>query len=377
MKEIDEKVTPEPSPDDENEPRNESSEVSGEYHLNEGDLELGDDFISSALAELERVPDAPVSRRKKNRGTAPGTGNIGLDLEIVEDDDDTGITVMAAGAGIKDTAMLRSDSVEDDSETEQQALLRKKVAFLEERLRLRSESYHTKIDGLQAEVKKKTAGMRKMKEQMESLQKELDTVREEAAENKDNWVRAAAEYRNLQRRSRVKMNEFVEMEKLLLIKQILPVFDNLVRSLDYSQPSQALVEGVRLIAKQCEEILDGWEVRVMDAEHQPFDPYCHEAVTRIKNEDLPNNTNIEVLQRGYMIGDRVLRPAKVTVSYRTDNQKPPEPVQEASGGNFEEGAIKDGNLLDNSVKSQQITRDNDRDPGEDVGLEDVEETKET
>lgn len=438
MNDINEKVSPKPNPDESKDTdrdamdssieetalERDAAEVPGEYNLNEDDLQLGDDFISSALAELERVPSSALEdvRKKETGKILPPKASI--DLEIVDDDDDDAAEARARGT-VTDSGL--DEGIEDTSkatDADPVDLLRKKVAFLEERLRVRGESHQIKLEGMQREIKKKILGLRKMKEEIDTLKAELEKAQEEARSNKENWVAAAAEYRNLQRRNRLKMNEFIEMEKNAVIKQILPVFDNLVRSLDYTEPSQALVDGVRLIAKQCQEILDTWDVRVMDAEHQQFDPYCHEAVTRIKNTDVSNNTILEVLQRGYMIGDKVLRPAKVTVSYnetissgqstekptkeaseklpesgqQSDPEKLPEDVVEESvdnavtetgdkaepdaelqvnppgaGEKSAANAIKDGNPSVNSVKSQQIAREIQADAGEDTGNEDVEE----
>ncbi|MBN1295722.1 nucleotide exchange factor GrpE [bacterium] len=342
-------------------------QVPGEYVLDDGDLALGDDYIVSALAELESMPEEALQAPRRSPRFVSDEDIPEEAFEIVDD-----VEPKSVGVERKDESAV---GVESDRELES---LKRLVAVLEQRLSKRTEKYQGQINTLQSELKEKIGIIRKMQVQHAQLQKQYEEARSEGQKNRESWIEAVAEYKNLQRRSKVKMTEFVELEKAQVIREILPVFDNLMRSMEFAAPTDALVEGLRLIVKQCREILEGWDVRMIPAENQPFDPYCHEAVTRIPVDGCVANTIVEVLQTGYSIGKKVLRPAKVTVSYRPESSAAPEkstleqvcdkdpeiPVPLKPGEEDPSVDLKDGNLQLNSVESVENAPGSDS-PGED------------
>lgn len=143
-----------------------------------------------------------------------------------------------------------------------------------------------------------------------------------AQENKDlndRRLRLAADFENYKKRARKEMEEAGVRGMEALLKDLLPVLDNLDRALQI-QPgqssenmAQAVLEGVRLVQKQFLSALEKFQVRPFDAQGKPFDPQYHEAVQQLDNPSLPPGTVATVYQRGYTAGNRLLRPAMVAV----------------------------------------------------------------
>ncbi|HRF90251.1 MAG TPA: nucleotide exchange factor GrpE, partial [Desulfobacter postgatei] len=89
----------------------------------------------------------------------------------------------------------------------------------------------------------------------------------------------------------------------------------------------SLLEGVKLTHKELLKLFESFSVKPVEAENQPFDPNFHQAVTHAQNNDVPDNTVTDVLQKGYLLHDRLLRPAMVVVSKRVETQTQ-EPTEE-------------------------------------------------
>jgi len=347
------------SPSDEDiNPTWDSDEQTGEVSINEEDLEIYEDLISSALEELEKAPEPEENSY------------------VVIDETDAGEDES------RKEIVQESEVVIERAELD---VLRKKVESLTKQL----EQWKKKSKSLMNQQKDKiTKGgeiNKNLKSRIETIKKERDAARAEAETNKKNWTEAAAAYQNLQRRSKVKLDEFIELERASIIRQILPVFDNLKRPLEYSEPTEALLDGVKLIHKQFEEVLEGWKVKQILSDGEVFDPYFHEAVMRIPVENVAANTIVEVLLEGYCIEDKVLRPAKVTVSYKVkkdevvENKEQSENIEqselEADETEFSNNDLKDSKIHINSVQSGDIDLVEDTDRSAEVGSEEVEEGK--
>lgn len=157
------------------------------------------------------------------------------------------------------------------------------------------------------------------RESSEELESEEDSpsLEEEIESLKDQILRAKAEVQNVRRvaEQEVRKARLYGIESLA--KNFLSVGDNLERAVeslsDESKPED-LEEGLKLILKSYEDALETGGVTSIDPKGEPFNPEQHEALSVIENEDLEPNTIIEVIQRGFMIQDRVLRPAKVIVT---------------------------------------------------------------
>jgi molecular chaperone GrpE len=106
------------------------------------------------------------------------------------------------------------------------------------------------------------------------------------------------------------------------LKELLPVVDNLERAIQSAKISpdgNTVIEGVQLTLKQFLETLNKSGVRQISSVGQPFDPSRHQAVTRVENADAPENTVVEEFQKGYLLHERVLRPAMVAVATGAGN----------------------------------------------------------
>ena len=138
-----------------------------------------------------------------------------------------------------------------------------------------------------------------------------------AEQQRDDMLRTLAEYEN----SRKRAARDLEIERKFahgkLAADLLPALDNLERALDAARKAgenSALVQGVQATQQMLLDVLKRHGVTRMDALGQPFDPNLHQAVTMMPSKDQPPNTVLQVLQSGYMIHDRILRPASVIVS---------------------------------------------------------------
>ncbi len=157
------------------------------------------------------------------------------------------------------------------------------------------------------------------KENTEELESEEESpsLEEEIESLKDQVLRAKAEVQNVRRVAEQEVRKARLYGVESLAKNFLSVGDNLERaieSLNEDSKPEDLEEGLRLILKSYEDTLETGGIISIDPKGEPFNPEQHEALSVIENEDLEPNTIIEVIQRGFMIQDRVLRPAKVIVT---------------------------------------------------------------
>lgn len=133
---------------------------------------------------------------------------------------------------------------------------------------------------------------------------------------KDRWVRLAAEFDNYKKRTLREREALIQSANEGLIRDLLPVVDSVDRAnahADGDTDSEAFKEGVRMIMEEMPKILQNRGLKEIDAAGQPFDPNLHEALMQVASEQ-EAGTVAEVIERGYCLGDRVLRHAKVVVS---------------------------------------------------------------
>lgn len=150
------------------------------------------------------------------------------------------------------------------------------------------------------------------------LQKELDEVNEQSANNKDGWLRSQAEFVNFRKRKEREQAQTFQNATGRVIKQILPVLDDLDRALanqpNSSDDAAEWIAGIELVYRKLLSTLELEGVSVMETEGQDFDPNIHEAIAQEENPDYESGKIIEEIQKGYLIGERVLRPALVKVA---------------------------------------------------------------
>ena len=148
------------------------------------------------------------------------------------------------------------------------------------------------------------------KEQMEKMEGLAKLV----ADVNDKYLRLAAEYDNYRKRTAKEKESIYGDAKADTIKPFLAVYDNLERGIAQYDESDVHRQGLELILRQFTEALTKLGVTEIDAKGQPFDPGLHNAVMHVEDETAGENTVVEVFQKGFMLGDKVLRFAMVKVA---------------------------------------------------------------
>jgi len=155
------------------------------------------------------------------------------------------------------------------------------------------------------------------REEIRRLREELTARTREAEASQDRYLRAMAEFDNARKRGVREREELIRTANEGLIRELLPVLDNLDRALAAAKadPSAAAVAaGVELIQRELLRILEKFGVTSFGSVGAPFDPERHEAVARVPAAGQPDMTVVGEIARGYLLGSRVLRPAMVTVA---------------------------------------------------------------
>ncbi len=159
------------------------------------------------------------------------------------------------------------------------------------------------------EKPKKSARRRKLAAEVEDLKRQL-------AEMQDRYLRTLAEFDNFRKRSEREFGFLVQSANAELIKRLLPVVDDLERSLEAAKEShnfEALYKGIELVYQNFLKVLESFGVKPIEAVGKPFDPELHEALMQMDSDHEPD-TVVQEHQKGYRLHDRVLRPSKVIVS---------------------------------------------------------------
>ena len=158
---------------------------------------------------------------------------------------------------------------------------------------------------------KKNKADKKLENEIEALKAERKKKEEEAAEQKEQYLRLAAEYDNFRRRSKAERESVYADACSDVVKEFLPVFDNIERASAFTEGEQ-VVEGVKLMAKAFGDTLQ--KLGVTEVEAKTFDPNVHNAVMHIEDETLGEGEIVEVFQKGFQKGDKVIRYAMVKVA---------------------------------------------------------------
>lgn len=156
-----------------------------------------------------------------------------------------------------------------------------------------------------------------VQDEITDLRKELDEIRQKSEEYLDGWQRARAEFSNFKKRVERERQQAYQTAAGNIIRRYLEIVDDLERALK-NKPAEGdgaeWAGGIELIYRKLLNTLDAEGVKAMEAQGQFFDPNLHEAISNEENPDHESGQIIEVVQSGYMLGDRVLRPAKVRVA---------------------------------------------------------------
>ena len=154
-------------------------------------------------------------------------------------------------------------------------------------------------------------------EDSNNLMEELENAKKESLEKQDQYVRVIAEFENFKKRVQKESIDSRKYANEELIREILPVMDNLERALEHIDENSSddpLVEGVRMVQKHFFGVLEKFGVSEIAAIGEPFDPNFHEAMMQVTTDDSPPNIVVTEIEKGYMLNDRLVRPAKVGVS---------------------------------------------------------------
>ncbi len=160
----------------------------------------------------------------------------------------------------------------------------------------------------------------------EELESKLTAAQEQARENYDRLLRISAEFDNYKKRTSREMRDVVRYANEKLLKELLGIIDNLERAIDSANQDnssdESLVEGINLTLNEVLKILQRYDVQPVQALGEPFDPAFHQAMMQQEVDNQPANTVIQEMQKGYVMHDRLLRPAMVVVSKAKDTPDP-------------------------------------------------------
>jgi molecular chaperone GrpE len=145
---------------------------------------------------------------------------------------------------------------------------------------------------------------------------ELEELRERNAELDDRYKRALADLDNYRKRAARDVERRVAEGREAMVRQWLDAVDSLERALQAAAADNPLAQGLRAVLAQMEAILERQGVTRMGSPGEPFDPERHEAVAVVESAEAPDQSIVEVMRSGYMLDDRVLRPAQVVVARR-------------------------------------------------------------
>lgn len=153
--------------------------------------------------------------------------------------------------------------------------------------------------------------------ELANLRQQLETKEQEANNNYDRYVRQVAEAENFKKRNARERDDAIRFANEALLKELLPIIDNLERAIAHAAGSNngsSVVEGVEMVLKGFLDVLNKFGVCQISAVGQPFDPAKHEAMAQVETGEHEPNVVIDELHKGYMLRDRLLRPTLVSVA---------------------------------------------------------------
>jgi len=163
-----------------------------------------------------------------------------------------------------------------------------------------------------------------LRSQLKAVKEELKSSDKEAGEYLDYLKQLKAEFENYKRRSQKERERIVSLSTEDLIKQFLPVLDDLERAVDSSQQSKnlaSLVEGMRMILAKLRGVLQRQGLQKIKAKGEEFNPHFHEALMSVDLAEYPDNLVVEEMRKGYKLNDKILRAAMVKVNKRSEEKK--------------------------------------------------------
>ncbi len=170
------------------------------------------------------------------------------------------------------------------------------------------------IDETQAAAEEMPVEADQASAEREALINQLKEAEAKVVEYKDGWARSQAEFQNYRKRIERDNEMMYAGMKGDIIKKVLPALDDLERALANRPADDAWASGIELIARKMQNILESEGVKRIEAKGAAFDPNFHEAISHEPNDEVESEHVIDVVQNGYMLGERVIRPALVRVA---------------------------------------------------------------
>jgi molecular chaperone GrpE len=159
---------------------------------------------------------------------------------------------------------------------------------------------------------------------VEDIEHEMEVAAQEAAapapapaaadDFRDRYLRTLADFENFRKRSEREKNDFQRYALAGMVRDLLPVLDNFDRGLEHAEEGDEFHKGMALIYKQLFEVLQRHGLKPITESGVRFDPNIHEGVVRVEDASVPSHTVVEVMQTGYFLHDRLIRPAMVKVA---------------------------------------------------------------
>jgi molecular chaperone GrpE len=177
----------------------------------------------------------------------------------------------------------------------------------QEDLRQQDEAIEPQVTALDAEVSPE--------EEIAGLSVQVETLQQELADVRDQMLRAAAEAQNVRRRSEADVEKAHKFALEKFARELLPVSDSLEKAAEaLGDVDEAQKEGVEMTLRLFMGVLEKFQINQVNPMGQTFDPQYHEAMSMVPNPSLPPNSVLDVLQKGYTLNGRLLRPAMVVVA---------------------------------------------------------------
>lgn len=158
---------------------------------------------------------------------------------------------------------------------------------------------------------------------VEDIEHEMEVAAQEAAtpaappvadDFRDRYLRTLADFENFRKRSEREKNDFQRYALVGMVRDLLPVLDNFDRGLEHAEEGDEFHKGMALIYKQLFDVLQRHGLKPISESGVRFDPNIHEGVVRVEDASVPSHTVVEVMQKGYFLHDRLIRPAMVKVA---------------------------------------------------------------
>jgi molecular chaperone GrpE len=154
-------------------------------------------------------------------------------------------------------------------------------------------------------------------EEVNPLQQENDQLKQQLEEEENRYLRLQADFDNFRRRSRLDAEAAQKYRAQSLVSDILPALDNFERALQVNtadEQTKSVLQGVEMVYRQLVEALQKEGVEAIESVGKTFDPYEHQAVMQVEDDEYEPNTVVEELQKGYKLKDKIIRPAMVKVN---------------------------------------------------------------